>query len=58
MFGPGCKALCNTQGCQLPAPGNTSCHHVRGSCLLGCQTGFTGETCAERKDDDSGGGIF
>lgn len=42
-YGAGCKFQCGH------CIGEDSCHHVNGSCLLGCQKGFTGDLCFNRK---------
>uniref|UniRef100_A0A8W8NSI4 protein-tyrosine-phosphatase n=1 Tax=Magallana gigas TaxID=29159 RepID=A0A8W8NSI4_MAGGI len=41
-FGAGCKFQCGH------CIGEDNCHHVNGSCLLGCQKGFTGDLCFNR----------
>lgn len=42
-YGAGCKSQCGH------CFGEDNCHHVNGSCLLGCQEGFTGDFCFKRK---------
>lgn len=42
-YGAGCKFQCGH------CFGEDKCHHVNGSCLLGCQEGFTGDLCLNRK---------
>lgn len=42
-FGDGCKSQCGY------CLGENNCHHVNGSCLLGCQEGFTGDLCFDRE---------
>lgn len=42
-YGAGCKFQCGH------CIGEDNCHHVNGSCLLGCQKGFTGDLCFNRK---------
>lgn len=42
-YGAGCKSQCGH------CVGEDNCHHVNGSCLLGCQEGFTGDLCFNRE---------
>lgn len=42
-YGAGCKYQCGN------CINKGDCHHVNGSCLLGCQEGFTGDFCFKRK---------
>nr|XP_034321631.1 receptor-type tyrosine-protein phosphatase epsilon-like isoform X2 [Crassostrea gigas] len=41
-YGAGCKFQCGH------CFGENNCHHVKGSCLSGCQKGFTGDLCFNR----------
>eukprot|EP00105_Crassostrea_gigas_P041534 XP_019925682.1 PREDICTED: receptor-type tyrosine-protein phosphatase epsilon isoform X2 [Crassostrea gigas] len=41
-YGAGCKFQCGH------CFGEDNCHHVNGSCLFGCQKGFTGDLCFNR----------
>lgn len=48
----GCDATWYGAGCRFQCGhcvGKDDCHHVNGSCLLGCQKGFTGDLCFNRK---------
>uniref|UniRef100_A0A8W8NPK4 protein-tyrosine-phosphatase n=1 Tax=Magallana gigas TaxID=29159 RepID=A0A8W8NPK4_MAGGI len=42
-YGAGCKFQCGH------CFGENNCHHVKGSCLSGCQKGFTGDLCFNRE---------
>ncbi|CAG5114847.1 unnamed protein product, partial [Candidula unifasciata] len=47
-YGQGCQEECSQECVASRNPLESSCDHVNGSCLYGCQSGYIGVTCVDK----------